>query len=75
MRIHRRSFLQLGALAGGGLVLNLYKSPLAMAQGPGAPPDLTPQAFIKIAPDGIVTIMARASETGQGMRNMLPMLI
>ncbi|MGA2050508.1 MAG: molybdopterin cofactor-binding domain-containing protein [Terracidiphilus sp.] len=75
MRILRRSFLQLGALAGGGLVLNLYKSPLAMAQGPGAPPDLTPQAFIKIAPDGIVTIMARASETGQGMRNMLPMLI
>jgi len=75
MRIDRRSFLQLGALAGGGLALNLYSSSLAVAQGPGAPPDLTPQAFIKIAPDGIVTIMARASETGQGMRNMLPMLI
>jgi len=75
MRIDRRSFLQLSALAGGGLALNLYRSPLAAAQGPGTPPDLTPQAFIKIAPDGIVTIMARASETGQGMRNMLPMLI
>ncbi len=36
---------------------------------------LTPQAFIHIAPDGVVTIMARASESGQGMRNMLPMLI
>jgi aerobic-type carbon monoxide dehydrogenase small subunit (CoxS/CutS family) len=72
---NRRSFLQLSALAGGGLALNLYRSPLAAAQGIGAPPDLTPQAFIKIAPDGIVTIMARASETGQGMRNMLPMLI
>jgi isoquinoline 1-oxidoreductase beta subunit len=75
MRIDRRSFLQLSALAGGGLALNLYRSPLAAAQGPGKAPDLTPQAFIKIAPDGIVTIMARASETGQGMRNMLPMLI
>ena len=75
MRIDRRSFLQLSALAGGGLALNLYRSPLAKAQGPGAAPDLTPQAFIEIAPDGIVTIMARASETGQGMRNMLPMLI
>ena len=75
MRIDRRSFLQLSALAGGGLALNLYRTPLAKAQGPGKPPDLTPQAFIKIAPDGIVTIMARASETGQGMRNMLPMLI
>ena len=75
MSIDRRSFLQLSALAGGGLALNFYGSPLAVAQGHGAPPDLTPQAFIKIAPDGIVTIMARASETGQGMRNMLPMLI
>ena len=75
MRIDRRSFLQLSALAGGGLALNFYPAPLAKAQGPGKPPDLTPQAFIKIAPDGIVTIMARASETGQGMRNMLPMLI
>ena len=75
MRIDRRSFLQLSALAGGGLALNFYRLPLAKAQGPGNPPDLTPQAFIQIAPDGIVTIMARASETGQGMRNMLPMLI
>jgi isoquinoline 1-oxidoreductase beta subunit len=75
MRIDRRSFLQLSALAGGGLALNFYRTPLAKAQGPEKPPDLTPQAFIKIAPDGIVTIMARASETGQGMRNMLPMLI
>jgi len=75
MRIDRRSFLQLSALAGGSLALNLYRAPLAGAQQPGAPPDLTPQAFIKIAPDGVVTIMARASESGQGMRNMLPMLI
>jgi isoquinoline 1-oxidoreductase beta subunit len=75
MRIDRRSFLQLSALAGGGLALNLYNSPLAIAQDQGKPPDLAPQAFIQIAPDGIVTIMARASESGQGMRNMLPMLI
>jgi isoquinoline 1-oxidoreductase beta subunit len=75
MRVDRRSFLQMSALAGGGFALKLYRSPLAAAQGPGKPPDLTPQAFIQIAPDGIVTIMARASETGQGMRNMLPMLI
>ena len=75
MRMNRRLFLQLTALAGGGLALDLYRSPLAAAQGPGAPPDLTPQAFLHIAPDGVVTIMARASESGQGMRNMLPMLI
>ena len=46
-----------------------------MAQGPGKPPDLDPRTFIRIGTDGVVTIMARASESGQGMRNMLPMLI
>src|ERR1700690_3835428 len=75
MRVNRRVFLQMSALAGGGLALGLSRSPLATAQGPGKAPDLTPQAFIRIAPDGVVTIMARASESGQGMRNMLPMLI
>jgi isoquinoline 1-oxidoreductase beta subunit len=75
MQMNRRSFLQMSALAGGGFALSLYSSPLAVAQAPTAPPDLTPQAFIHIAPDGVVTIMARASESGQGMRNMLPMLI
>src|ERR1700679_2151284 len=75
MRLHRRSFLQLTALAGGGLALGLYRSHLAITQGPEKSPELTPQAFIHIAPDGAVTILARASESGQGMRNMLPMLI
>src|ERR1035437_6507232 len=75
MRLNRRSFLQLTTLAGGGLALELYRSPFAAAQKQGTPPDLTPQAFIHIAPDGVVTVMARASESGQGMHNMLPMLI
>lgn len=74
MRMNRRSFLELTALAGGGLALRLYESPFAAAQAPQRA-TLTPQAFIQIAPDGMVTIMARASESGQGMRSMLPMLI
>ena len=75
MKLNRRSFLQMTALAGGGFSLGLYTRPLAFAQGPPPEPDLKPQTFIQIAPDGIVTVMAKASETGQGMRNMLPMLI
>jgi len=75
MKINRRSFLQMSALAGGGFALSLHCPRLAAAQAPTTPSDLTPQAFIHIASDGVVTIMARASESGQGMRNMLPMLI
>ena len=63
MRMHRRSFLQLTALAGGGLALGLYRSPLAIAQGPEKSPELTPQAFIHITPDGAVTILARGLST------------
>jgi isoquinoline 1-oxidoreductase beta subunit len=74
MRLNRRSFLQMSALAGGGLALGIYDLPLASAQMP-ARADLTPQAFIKIAPDGTVTIMARAPEIGQGVKTMLPMMI
>lgn len=73
MRMNRRSFLQLATLAGGGMALRLYHLPALDAQE--KLPELTPQAFVHIAPDGTTTIMARASESGQGMRNMLPMLI
>ena len=75
MHISRRSFLQMTALAGGGFALGLYEHPWARAQGPGRPPDLKPSAFIHIAGDDTVTIMARGPEIGQGIRTMLPMLI
>jgi isoquinoline 1-oxidoreductase subunit beta len=74
MKISRRCFLQMSAVAGGGFILGLYDRPWAKGQGFGGPP-LTPQAFIRIAPDGTVTIMARGPEIGQGVRTMLPMLI
>ena len=72
MRISRRCFLQMSAIAGGGFMLGLYDQPWAKAQGG---PPLVPEAFIRIAADGTVTIMARGPEIGQGVRTMLPMLI
>ena len=74
MKISRRCFLQMTAVAGGGFMLGLYGRPWARAQAGGRPP-LQPQAFIRIATDGTVTIMARGPEIGQGVRTMLPMLI
>ena len=74
MRLNRRSFLQMSALTGGGLALGFFDSPFLPAQGM-ARMDLLPSAFIKIAADGTITVMARAPEIGQGVKTMLPMMI
>ncbi len=76
MTLDRRSFLRVSALGGGGILLGLYLKPLGFAQGPAAPQAaLLPSAFIRVAPDGIVTLMAKNPEEGQGVKAMLPMLI
>ena len=76
-QMQRRFFLKVSALAGGGAMLGLVTGTKASAQGrggaPQAPPD--PHNFIRIAPDGTVTIMAKNPELGQGVKTMLPMLI
>jgi isoquinoline 1-oxidoreductase beta subunit len=77
--IGRRSFLRVSAIAGGGILLAAYIDPVeeTFAQAPQGPPPavLTPNAFIRISPEGIVTITAKNPEIGQGIRTMLPMLI
>jgi isoquinoline 1-oxidoreductase beta subunit len=76
--LDRRSFLRVSALAGGGLVIAAYIDPVAdlFAQRGGGPPTpLVPNAFIKIAPDGKVTIIGKNPEIGQGIKTTLPMLI
>ena len=72
--LSRRSFLSVTALGGGGLMIGLYLRPVLGAQGPAAPP-LSPHSFIRITPEGIVHIMAKNPEVGQGIRTVLPMII
>jgi len=72
--MNRRLFLQLTALAAAASPLDLYRSPLAQLRASDSA-DLTPQTFIHIARMAWSPSLARASESGQGMRNMLPMLI
>jgi len=74
----RRTFLTASLAAGGGLLLSLSVPSLAAATaGPasraGARMQLT--AFIRIAPDNTVTIMAKNPELGQGVKTSLPMMI
>ena len=77
MNLDRRSFLKISVIAGGGIALGLYESPIGLAQAPQrfAPPPIEPRAFVRIAPDGNVTIIAKNMEAGQGVKTHLPMLI
>jgi isoquinoline 1-oxidoreductase subunit beta len=73
----RRFFLKAGAAAGGGLLLQAVLPPVvrgALAAVPLA--ETVPlNAYIRIAPDNIVTIMSKNPEIGQGIKTMLPMVI
>jgi isoquinoline 1-oxidoreductase beta subunit len=77
-KMNRRSFLSVTAVAGGGVMFSLFvKTPQATAQTPAArpPAPLSPNAFIQVAPDGIVTITAKNPEIGQSINTALPMII
>ena len=74
----RRSFLRVSGLAGGGLLLGLYLKGGARvfaAAAEESTADFAPNAFIRITPDGIATIMAKNPEVGQGVKTSLPMII
>ena len=73
--LSRRTFLQIGALTGGGLALGFFDLPFASAQFGPPRADLSPRAFIQIASDGTITLMAKSPEIGQGVKTMLPMMI
>jgi len=70
----RRSFLRVTALAGGGMLLGVHLDSRGALAAPSTA-DFVPNAFIRITPDGAVTIIAKNPEIGQGVKTMLPMLI
>ncbi len=70
--IDRRRFLKISALAGGGLALDFV---LPIAQVTAGSQAASLSAFVSIAPDGLVTIIAKNPEMGQGIKTSLPMII
>ncbi|MDE3215530.1 MAG: xanthine dehydrogenase family protein molybdopterin-binding subunit [Gemmatimonadota bacterium] len=77
--VGRREFLRVSAMAGGGVLIAAYLPSLdrvtrpAAARAPAG--GYEPNAYVSIAPDGMVTITAKNPEIGQGVKTMLPMLI
>jgi isoquinoline 1-oxidoreductase beta subunit len=80
--LDRRSFLKVSSLAGGGVLISCYLRPaaaaaaLAQATSGAAPaPAFDAVAFIRVAPDGLVTILSKNPEVGQGVKTHLPMIL
>ncbi|MBL8980748.1 MAG: twin-arginine translocation signal domain-containing protein, partial [Gemmatimonadetes bacterium] len=63
--MNRRDFVQVAGLAGGGFLLTLY-APKAGASDATAEP-WAPNAFLRLDPDGTVTITVARSDMGQGV--------
>jgi isoquinoline 1-oxidoreductase subunit beta len=75
LSLDRRTFFKVSALAGGGLALHAAIPAPLLAADKAAPAAATLNAFVSIAPDGLITIMSKNPEIGQGISTSLPMLI
>jgi isoquinoline 1-oxidoreductase beta subunit len=72
LMVDRRCFLRVTALAGGGLLLSSYWS---LAPEANAADAASLNHFIRISPDGAVTIVSKNPEVGQGIKTSLQLLI
>ncbi|HRN54744.1 MAG TPA: molybdopterin-dependent oxidoreductase, partial [Gemmatimonadaceae bacterium] len=75
--LDRRDFLRVSGIAGGGLLIGTtlqFRARDAQA-AESVDGDFAPNAFITIAADGRITIIAKNPEIGQGVKTSMPQLI
>ena len=70
--ISRRKFLGDSAVAGAGLVIGFYIPSPAQAEPQNA---FSPNAYLRVSPEGKITIVVPRSEMGQGVWTSLPMIL
>jgi isoquinoline 1-oxidoreductase beta subunit len=68
--VSRRGFLKVAGGAAGGLVLGLSMGASGDAQAQAGPPSrpFAPGAFVRVAPDGKITLISKNPEIGQGIK-------
>ena len=72
--LSRRSFLHTTALAGGGFLLSFGWQAPALAQ-PAAPASLRPNGYVRLDPDGQITIWSKNPDMGQGVKTAFAMIL
>ena len=73
IELSRRAILKTSLLAGGGLMLGLRLP--SLARGAEAAGEFMPNAFVKIAPSGAITLIMPNAEVGQGIFTSAAMLV
>lgn len=74
--VSRRSFIKFFAGAGGGLLCGIGVPDAAQAQQAGnASPAFAPGAYVRIAPDGKITLYAKNPEIGQGIKTAFGLIL
>ncbi|BET65332.1 xanthine dehydrogenase family protein molybdopterin-binding subunit [Opitutales bacterium ASA1] len=76
--LDRRGFLKLGGGAGLGLVLAFWlgsRSNAEAATTPKTSSDFSPNVFLRVAPDGRITILSKGPEIGQGIKTAFPLIV
>lgn len=72
--VSRRNFLRVSMIAGGGMLVGFSALSNSETADAEATP-FSPNAYIKISPDGKITLMSPNPEIGQGVKTSLVMLI
>lgn len=70
-QVSRRDFIKASAVAGGGLLIGFRLGESALQ----APASFRPNAFVRIAPDGAITLTCHRNEMGQDVHTSLAMLL
>jgi isoquinoline 1-oxidoreductase beta subunit len=73
--LHRRDFLRIAGAAASGLIVGFHlprRLPLGLVRADGA---FAPNAFVRISPEDVITVVVNKSEMGQGVHTSLAMLV